>query len=232
MFAKLPNIGTVFWATVHSNTILLPVLDPQISYKGMKADYADNSILSDHLKQSRSDFINYFNANYSNTIPVPSSLPLMLPAYVRSADSAPMAYSSPQKLFMAQYHRKKKASINELEEYFKLPAKDFDACNSIHWWVRRRAQFPNLFCMAHDILCISGEFSVLYRSHFQHIYSIGSAVTVERIFSDGHNSISLWHASLHADTIHIFMLVKKWLHLACAQANAFLYYWAAKVHYL
>ena len=108
------------------------MLDPWISYKGIKADYADNSILSDHLEQSRSDLVDYFNTNYSNTIPVPSSSPSAPPVYVRSADSAPMTHGSPQKSFTARYHRKEKASINELKEYFKLPAKNFNACNLIH----------------------------------------------------------------------------------------------------
>ncbi len=40
----------------------------------------------------------------------------------------------------------------------------------------------------------------------------GSAVAVERIFSGGRDTISLQHASLQADTIHILMLVKKRLH--------------------
>jgi hypothetical protein len=48
----------------------------------------------------------------------------------------------------------------------------------------------------------------------------GSAVAVEQVFSDGQDTISLHCASLHADTIWILMLVKKWLHLAHAKANA------------
>jgi hypothetical protein len=40
------------------------------------------------------------------------------------------------------------------------------------------------------------------------------------VFSGGRDTISLRHASLHADTIWILMLVKKRLHLACAKANA------------
>jgi len=40
----------------------------------------------------------------------------------------------------------------------------------------------------------------------------GSAVAVERIFSDGRDTISLRRASLQADTIHVLMLVKKRLH--------------------
>ena len=47
----------------------------------------------------------------------------------------------------------------------------------------------------------------------------GSAVAVERIFLGGQDTISLYHASLQADTICILMLVKKQLHLAHAKAN-------------
>ncbi|KAI9511404.1 hypothetical protein F5148DRAFT_975221 [Russula earlei] len=51
------------------------------------------------------------------------------------------------------------------------------------------------------------------------IHDIGSAVAVERIFSGGWDTISLCCASLHADTIHILMLVTKQLHLARMHAN-------------
>jgi hypothetical protein len=94
-------------------------------------------------------------------IPAPLSSPFI------SIQSAPIAAGSPQKSFTARYHRKEKPSVNELEEYFKLPAEDFDAYNPIRWWIGHRAQFPNLFCMARDILCISGELSVSYRLLFQ-----------------------------------------------------------------
>jgi hypothetical protein len=146
-----------------SNTILLPVLDPRISYEGMRADYADDLALCDHLEQLRFNLINYFNENYANIIPAPSSSPFT------SIQSAPIAAGSesPQKSFMARYRRKEKPSVNELEEYFKLPAEDFDACNPICWWIGRRSQFPNLFCMARDILCIPGELSVSYGLLFQ-----------------------------------------------------------------
>ena len=96
----------------------------------MKADYTDDLMLSDHLEQSRSDLMDYFNVNYTNTIPTPSLLPLPT-----SVQSSSMAAGSPQKSFTAQYCRKEKVSINELEEYLKLPAEDFDACNPIHWWI-------------------------------------------------------------------------------------------------
>ena len=132
---------------------------------------------------------------------------------------------SPQKSFTARYRRKETASINELEEYFKLPTEDFDACDPIRWWMGRRAQFPNLFRLARDVLCIPGAF-------FQDVFvnsnetrsCPGSAVAVERVFSGGRDAISLRRASLHADTIRILMLVKKRLHLAREKVNAALHH--------
>ena len=46
--------------------------------------------------------------------------------------------------------------VSELEEYLKLLSEDFKKCDSIKWWVGCCAQFPNLFHLAHDILCIPG----------------------------------------------------------------------------
>ena len=131
---------------------MLLVLDPWISYDVMKTDYANDPILADHLEQSKSNLFAYFNEHYANNmISTPSSVPSP------SAQTLPAIVGSPQKSFTAQYHRKEKTSINELEEYFKLPAEDFDTCNPVQWCMGRRAQFPRLFCLAHDILCIPGE---------------------------------------------------------------------------
>jgi len=135
-----------------SDFVILLVLDPRISYEGMKVDYADDAILSDHLEDSKSNLFDYFNANYAKGIPAP---PLSLPSM--RDQSAPTATGSPQKSFTARYRRKEKSSINELEEYFKLPTEDFDSCHPIRWWIGRQAQFPNLYCMARDMLSIPGE---------------------------------------------------------------------------
>ena len=123
------------------------MLDPRISYEGMKVDYDDDPMLSDHLEQSKAALFDYFNENYTNTsvlVPTPTSV-----------QSKPTV-GSPQKSFTSRYRRKEKSSINELEEYFRLPAEDFDACNPIQWWSGRQAQFPNLYSLACDILCIPG----------------------------------------------------------------------------
>jgi hypothetical protein len=118
----------------------------------MKIDYADDPMLSEHLEQSKSSLFDYFHENYAHVVTT-ATLPMPLPI-----QAAPIvAGGSPQKSFTARYRRKEKPAVNELEEYFKLPAEDFDACNPIRWWMGRRAQFPNLFCLARDILCIPGE---------------------------------------------------------------------------
>src|SRR5882757_9137025 len=123
------------------------VLDPRISYEGLKTDYGEDPTLSDHVKRSRASLIDYFDENYASATP---SLPPSTPV------QAPPMDGSPQKSFTARYRQKEKYSTNELEEYFKLPAEDFDNCNPIQWWVGRRSQFPRLFRLACDVLCIPG----------------------------------------------------------------------------
>jgi hypothetical protein len=91
----------------------------------MRSDYADDSELSDHLEESRSNLFDYFNENYANT-GTPSPSPPST-----TVEPVSMVAGSPQKSFMARYCRKEKVSINELEEYFKLPAEDLDTCDLI-----------------------------------------------------------------------------------------------------
>ena len=94
---------------------------------------------------SKSNLFDYFNKNYAHiAISTPPSVPS--PSLVQTPP-----VGSPMKSFTACYRTKEKADVNKLEEYSKLPAEDFDACNPIHWWMGWWAQFPNLFCLAHDI---------------------------------------------------------------------------------
>jgi hypothetical protein len=123
------------------------VLNPRISYEGLKQDYGNDLTLSNHLEDSKSQLSSYFNEHYA--IPTPSSPP-------STPVQAPPVDSSPQKSFTARYRRKMRYPTNELEEYFKLPAEDFHACNPIQWWVSRQSQLPHLFQLARDILCIPG----------------------------------------------------------------------------
>lgn len=165
-------------------------------------DYGDNQTLSNHLEESRTNLFTYFDENYTLHNPTPS-LPPSTPV------QAPPIDGSPQKSFTARYRRKMNYSTNELEEYFKLPAEDFQSCNPIQWWVGRRSQFPCLFQLVRDILCIPGLLNPVDHCELDLNYLSGS---------DGRDTISLRRASLQANSIRILMLVKKRLHLARTKA--------------
>jgi hypothetical protein len=49
------------------------VLDPCISYKGLKLDYGDDPTLSDHLEDSKTNLFEYLNENYATYSPMPST---------------------------------------------------------------------------------------------------------------------------------------------------------------
>jgi len=99
---------------------------------------------------------------------------------------------------------------DELKEFYRLPQEDFDMCDPICWWVGCCLQFPNLSCLAHNILAIPGKFmlNLLNLSKFAHGFLVGSVVAVEHIFSGGRDTISLRHTSLDPETICTLMLVK------------------------
>ena len=126
----------------------------------MRFDYADDSALSNYLKELRLNLFDYFNENYANADSTDTSTSLSIPSTpVQPASTAP---GSPQKSFMAQYCRKDRTSINKLKEYFKLSFENFNACEPICWWFGWQGQFPIFFCMARNILCISDKYSVSY----------------------------------------------------------------------
>ena len=118
----------------------------------MKADYSDDPVLHDYLEESKTNLIAYYKENYAaeETLP-PTSSQMITPSQQNVS-------GSPQKCFTSCYCDKSKASINELEEYWKLPIEDFKTCNPIQWWMGLRAQFPKLFKLARDILCIPGGY--------------------------------------------------------------------------
>jgi hypothetical protein len=69
-----------------------------------------------------------------------------------TADDSPLKVN-----FTSRYKRKDYCSHNELDKYFKLPCEDFEACQSLQWWVGRQAQFPALFCLVCDVFSIPGK---------------------------------------------------------------------------
>ena len=46
--------------------------------------------------------------------------------------------------------------VDELEEYFRIKCKDFKKCDPLKWWRSQQENWPNLYYLACDILCIPG----------------------------------------------------------------------------
>jgi hAT family C-terminal dimerisation region len=110
-------------------------------------DYANYPILSEYLESSKQDLYSYYQTHYANKhTSTQMTIAPQTPAL--SAD----APHSPQKNFTACFQQKTTTVLNELDEYFKLSPENFERCNPIHWWIGRRAQFPNLCWFACDLL--------------------------------------------------------------------------------
>jgi len=139
----------------------VPVLDPRISYEGAKEDYEDDNDLLIYLEDSRSSLDRFFKQNY-----VKGKHGTSLSATGSTSSIGP-AMGSPKKVnFTAQYQKKDRLEIDELEEYFKLPREDFDSCDPLQWWLGRCAQFPNLYRLVCDVFSIPGNMSNIQFSIF------------------------------------------------------------------
>lgn len=142
-------------------TITCAVLDPRISYTALKDEFADDLDLADHLEDAKTKLQTYFKQHYpqansslSATGPSLSSVPST------STSSIMNSSGSPQKNFTARFQRKR-TSPDELLEFWSLPQEDFETIDPLKWWLGRRAQFPQLYCLARDIFSIPGMFKLL-----------------------------------------------------------------------
>ena len=201
----------------------LLVLDPRISYDALKEKFNDDFTMLNQLEDSKAKLQAHFNAKYMSSPTSSRSAQLsstpsssMLSVTSDSTHATSQTNTSPQKNYTARFQRKR-AAVDELSEFWNLKQEDFEKCNPVEWWYGRHAQFPDLYCLVHDLFSIPGMFLAFRfsRSHSQFVPSLGSAVAVERIFSGGRDTISLRHASLKPETIKVLMLVKHRLILRC-----------------
>ena len=123
----------------------------------MKLDYEDDISLTEYPESAKLSLHTYFSKNYAGKHVAPS--------HASSAHSSTtMAQSridtSPPKVnFTARYRKAPCASVNELEDCFKLSREEFETCDPIKRWLGRRSRFPNLFVLARDLLAIPGKLS-------------------------------------------------------------------------
>jgi hypothetical protein len=217
-FTKFDRSRYYSWATradissscaIQFSNMSSSVLDPRLSYNGLKTDYADEPELLADLEFSKHELKVHFNTYFASTT-------------ADSAESQRTEPGSPQKLdFTSRYtQRANSGTVDELTEYFRLTSVPENwEIDPLEWWYSRRKQFPRLYLLVRNILCIPGTFKRTFHLIYIQICLPGSAVAVERVFSGGRDTISLRRASLHADTIRTLMFVKARLRVARAKLN-------------
>lgn len=124
-YYKMDQSPYYTWAARESDYCLisallnfLRVLDPRISYEGLRADFGGNGDLLLQLEASKMALNEHFKANYalrkSNVVPV-------IPPV---ASSLARLLGSPQKDFTARYRVQQHAVLDKLREYYGLPRED------------------------------------------------------------------------------------------------------------
>jgi hypothetical protein len=149
------------------------VLDPRISYAGLRQDYLSDPELHADLEKAKVALKNHFLANYISS-----------PSSSRATSTIPddtvhntSPQKSPQKFdFTSRYKRRGPSTAeSELENFFAVTSiGQAWETDPLLWWASQRDQYPHLYRLARDVLCIPG-----------------SAVAVERVFSGGRDTIAL-----------------------------------------
>lgn len=103
-------------------TYALAVLDPRITYGGLKLNFAKDSELLADLERSKELLEEHYNKNYAVSLPC-----------FKATDDSYTIYSLISD-FTLQYSSIDPEVVNELEEYFKIKHKDFKKCNPLRWW--------------------------------------------------------------------------------------------------
>ena len=110
----------------------------------MKLDFANDPILLADLEKSKSLLHTFYNKHYATSLASPKDVGNVHTKTSHTSD------------FTAHYEMISPDAIDELEEYFKVKRKDFKKCDPFRWWRSQREDWPNLYHLACDILCIPG----------------------------------------------------------------------------
>ena len=121
------------------------VFDPRITYEGLKLDFANDLILLADLEKSKLLLHKFYNKHYAASPVSPKDISNVYTKTSQTSD------------FTVYYKMISPDAIDELEEYFKVKCKDFKKCNLFRWWRSQHEDWPNLYCLACNILCIPGS---------------------------------------------------------------------------
>jgi hypothetical protein len=125
-------------------------------YEGLKSDFASDWSLIADLDSAKEKLKSFYQLKYANHTRHSSLQSSQSTSSISSRIGS--SHGSPEKVnFTARYKKMDRVVVDELEEYFKLPREDFDSCKPLQWWLGRRSQFPNLYCLVCDVFSIPGE---------------------------------------------------------------------------
>jgi len=133
------------------------VLDPRISYEGLKIDYGDDLTLSSHLEVSK---IAYSSTLMNIMLPCPAQRHCHLLSLFRHPWVAPLR--NPSLLGIA---RKTSTLSMNWKSILNSQQKILIHVTQFSGRVGQQSQFPHLFQLAHDILCIPGILVSSFNSH-------------------------------------------------------------------
>ena len=167
-----------------------PVLDPQISYNGLKEDFNESSDLQllNDLNKAKQELFKLYEEHYAHRSSQDNILQPGTTTMLSGAGFSILSTSS----FTVRYQCRGPQILNQLEDYFRLSCElDFDGCDPLEWWQSHRKRWPQLYCLACDILAIPGVLTCHSECSSPDLVFPGSAIAIERIFSSGHDIISL-----------------------------------------
>lgn len=122
-------------------------------YTRLVEDFIDDLSLAELLEESKKSLQEYYRSHYEGIVWPAQGIKQVVPSVTPNSLSG-----SPQKRSLTSRYKSVAVIRDELEEFFKLSPKDIDHCDPIQWRFVCQAQFPNLYCFAHDILAIPGVF--------------------------------------------------------------------------
>jgi len=132
------------------------VLDPCISCEALKNKFDNDFIMLNQWEDLKTKLWAHFNAKYMSSLTSSGSSQLsstpssMLSVTSDLTHTTWQTNNSPQKNYTARFQQNH-AVDNELSEFWNLKQEDFKKCNPIQWWYGQCEQFPNLYCLVHDI---------------------------------------------------------------------------------
>jgi hypothetical protein len=145
-------------------TDIFIVLDPRINYKALLDDHGEDQEQLDFIEERKRDLESHYSLYYAGKVSMAAkALSPSAPTATNLRRTSSGLIASPEKInFTARYAvRRPVGERNELEEYFRLIPEVWSECDPVKWWASRRAQFPNLYHLARDLMTIPGMIHVL-----------------------------------------------------------------------